>query len=87
MEKRMEDRENTERMHARLQQLATSAADLAKRYDRDNQMDEKLLENGLFLERRRFFPEAREPSPYGRLVVQNGHARVVRPAGDGSTMP
>lgn len=87
MEEQVADRDNTERMHARLQQLATSAVDLAKRSDRDNEMDEKLLENGLFLQRMRFFPEAREPSPYGRLVVQNGHARVVRPAGDGSTTP
>lgn len=76
-----ERRNNQEHQVERLRELASSAAALAVRVREQGEYADKLLDNGLYLTRLRLFPEAGEPSPYGRLVTDGNRARIVKPRG------
>lgn len=71
-------------MLKRLHELAERAAETARTAYEDpypsQEFAEALIETGLYLARRKVFPEAREPSPFGRLeYLPGGKARIVRP--------
>lgn len=73
-------------MIERLQKLAQSAAGLAAQQPGNDHDAQKLLENGLYLDRLRHFPEANEPSPYGRLVEYGNRMRIIRPKNKGTNI-
>jgi|AACY02.17.fsa_nt_gi hypothetical protein len=73
----------TEMMN-RLHELAERAAETARTtYEEPcpgQEFAEALIETGLFLARRKLFPEAREASPFGRLErLPGGKARIIPP--------
>jgi hypothetical protein len=68
----------------RLHELAERAAETARTAHEGafagREEAEALIETGLYLARCKLFPEAREPSPFGRLeYLTGGKARIVRP--------
>lgn len=70
------------RIFSPLQRLKVLAEGAAQQYDccsKYGEYAEAFLENGLFLERLRLFPEVEAESPYGRLAEDGDNAWIDRP--------
>ena len=62
-----------------LGRMAAETAAQAQEYE-DEHWRKGMIETGLYLARRKLFPEVKEPSPFGRIqYLPGGKARIIRP--------